>query len=134
MRMLKYPAAASLSFVMGHFNTGLPANTPITPSGISPLVYLVSRDTQLPQISNLRFRLFPLLPDVHSEPAPQPFIQREYSAAWVLLHQQKSTRWHLPRKKSAKSKALLAAKILFYFIVLLTGCGSNFRCLRFCSI
>ena len=25
MRILKYPAAASLSFVMEHFNTGLPA-------------------------------------------------------------------------------------------------------------
>ena len=46
------------------------------------------------------------------------------SVIWVLLRQWKSTGWHLLRKKSAKSRTLLAAKILFYFIVLLTGCGS----------
>ena len=34
----------------------------------------------------------------------------------MLLRQWKSTKWHLLRKKSAKSEILLAAKILFYFI------------------
>ena len=44
----------------------------------------------------------------------------------VLFQQQgRSTRWHLPRKKSAKSSAL-GSKVLFYFIVRLTGYGSNF--------
>ena len=38
-------------------------------SGITPLVSLVSRDTQLSQIVHLRSGLLPLLPDVHSESA-----------------------------------------------------------------
>ena len=46
----------------------------ITQSGIAPLVGLVDRDTQLSQIGHLRFGLLPLLPDIHSEPAPHPFI------------------------------------------------------------
>ena len=51
-------------------------NTPISQSGIAPLVSLVCWDAQLSQISHLRFGLLPLLPDVHSEPAPHPFIPR----------------------------------------------------------
>lgn len=50
----------------------------------------------------------------------------ECSAIWVLLLQWRSSKWHLLRKKSAKSSILLAAKILFYFIVRLTGCGSPY--------
>ena len=50
--------------------------TPIPQSGVAPLVGLVSWDIQLSQIGHLRFRLLPLLPDIHSEPAPQPFIPR----------------------------------------------------------
>ena len=49
-------------------------DAPITQSGISPLVSLVSRDAQLSQVGHLCFGLLPLLPDVHSEPAPHPFI------------------------------------------------------------
>ena len=48
----------------------------------------------------------------------------ECSAIWVLSLQWKSSKWHLLRKKSAKSSILLAAKIFFYFIVRLTGRGS----------
>ncbi|WP_294833528.1 hypothetical protein, partial [uncultured Gemmiger sp.] len=48
-----------------------------------------------------------------------------YSVILGLLRQWKSTRWHLRRKKSAKSSAL-GSKVLFYFIVRLTGYGSNF--------
>ena len=44
-------------------------DAPITQSGISPLVSLVSRDAQLSQIVHLRSGLLPLLPDVHSESA-----------------------------------------------------------------
>ncbi|MCI6291771.1 MAG: hypothetical protein MR620_10785, partial [Clostridiales bacterium] len=47
------------------------------------------------------------------------------NAIWVLLRQWKSSKWHLLRKKSAKSSILLAAKFLFYFIVRLTGRGSE---------
>ena len=50
------------------------SNAPITLSGISPLVSFVSRDAQLYQVGHLCFGLLPLLPDVHSEPAPHPFI------------------------------------------------------------
>ena len=49
-------------------------DTPITQSGISPPVSLVSRDAQLSQVGHLCFGLLPLLPNVHSEPAPHPFI------------------------------------------------------------
>ena len=49
---------------------------PIAQSGITPLVSLVSRDAQLFQIVYLRSGLLPLLPDVHSEPAPHPFNPR----------------------------------------------------------
>ena len=38
---------------------------PIAPSGIAPLVSLVSRDTQLSQIGHLRSGLLPLLPAGH---------------------------------------------------------------------
>ena len=51
-------------------------DAPITQSGISPLVSPVGRDAQLSQVGNLRFGLLPLLPDVHSTPAPHPFIPR----------------------------------------------------------
>ena len=51
-------------------------DAPITQSGISPLVSLVSRDAQLSQVGHLCFGLLPLLPDVHSEPAPHPFNPR----------------------------------------------------------
>lgn len=44
-------------------------DAPITQSGISPLVSLVSRDAQLSQVGHLCFGLLPLLPDVHSESA-----------------------------------------------------------------
>ena len=40
-------------------------DAPITQSGISPLVSLVSRDAQLSQVGHLCFGLLPLLPDVH---------------------------------------------------------------------
>jgi len=53
-----------------------PGDTPIVQSGVAPLVSLVSLDTQLSQIGNLRSGLLPLLPDVHSEPAPHPFNPR----------------------------------------------------------
>ena len=53
-----------------------PGDTPIVQSGVAPLVSLVSLDTQLSQIGNLRSGLLPLLPDVHSTPAPHPFIPR----------------------------------------------------------
>ena len=56
------------------------------------------------------------------------------SVIGVLLRQWKSTGWHLPRKKSAKSRTPLAAKILFYLIVLLTGCGSEVGRLLFHAI
>ena len=46
-------------------------DAPITQSGISPLVSLVSRDAQLSQVGHLCFGLLPLLPDVHSEPWTQ---------------------------------------------------------------
>ena len=36
---------------------------PIAPSGVAPLVRLVSRDAQLSQIGHLRSGLLPLLPD-----------------------------------------------------------------------
>ena len=49
-------------------------DAPITQSGISPLVSLVGRDAQLSQVGHLCFGLLPLLPNVHSEPAPHPFI------------------------------------------------------------
>ena len=51
-------------------------DTPITQSGISPPVSLVSRDTQLSQIGHLRSGLLPLLPDIQSESAPHRFIPR----------------------------------------------------------
>ena len=49
-------------------------DTPTTQSGISPPVSLVSRAAQLSQVGHLCFGLLPLLPNVHSEPAPHPFI------------------------------------------------------------
>ena len=65
------------SFVCnGTFQYRTTGDTPITQSGISPLVSLVSRDSQLSQVGHIRFGLLPLLPDIHSEPAPQPFIPR----------------------------------------------------------
>lgn len=52
------------------------SNTPITQSGIPPLVCLVSWNSQLPQVGHLRFGLLPLLPDIHSEPTPEPFVSK----------------------------------------------------------
>ena len=52
------------------------SNTPITQSGIPPLVCLVSWNSQLPQVGHLRFGLLPLLPDIHSEPTPEPFVPK----------------------------------------------------------
>ena len=65
------------SFVCnGTLKRRTPGDTPIVQSGVAPLVSLVSLDTQLSQIGNLRSGLLPLLPDVHSTPAPHPFIPR----------------------------------------------------------
>ena len=49
-------------------------DTPTTQSGISPPVSLVSRAAQLSQVGHLCYGLLPLLPNVHTAPAPHPFI------------------------------------------------------------
>lgn len=46
-----------------------------------------------------------------------------------MLHSIKHAKTHLLRKKSAKSRMLLAAKIFFYYPILLTGNGSLYRSL-----
>ena len=63
------------SFVRnGTFQYRTTGDTPIAQSGISPLVSLVSLGAQLSQVGHFRSGLLPLLLDVHSEPAPQPFV------------------------------------------------------------
>ena len=63
---------------------------PVTQSGIAPLVRLIVRYFQLSQISYLCFGLLPLLPDVHSESAPQPFVpslQDSLHVGYIVISQ-----------------------------------------------
>ena len=63
---------------------------PVTQSGIAPLVSLVVRYSQFLQISHLCSWLLPLLPDVHSESAPQPFVpslQDSLHVGYIVISQ-----------------------------------------------
>ena len=95
-------------------------DTPITQSGISPPVSLVSRDAQLSQVGHLCFGLLPLLPDIHC-------LHRRRFSAWPsrLSCSEDAAGWSACDRHSSTPSAFLTQAVLHSFSRLLLAVLQN---------